>query len=176
MRKIKKYLVFVAVAVLAFNIVGCSDITQNGDKKQEENAETQKTEFGVGETAEKDGVKVTLADVIKSKGDNMFATPDDGNVYEVCIFEIVNNSDEDVSISSLMCFEAYCDDTSIDQDIMGAQAPEAEKYKTLDGDIAPGKKMKGAIVYQVPKKWNKIEINVQLDLLEDDEMKFIVEN
>ena len=53
-------------------------------------------------------------------------------------------------MSSIASFEAYYDDTSMNEDIMGLQAPEAKKYNQLDGDIASGKKMEGVIAYQVP--------------------------
>ena len=37
-------------------------------------------------------------------------TPSDGKVYVVFEFEIENNSDRDIAVSSMLSFEAYIDD------------------------------------------------------------------
>lgn len=182
MRRFKKCAVLTMAAIMAFSLVGCGSSTEDSKVKQVNNGaedkqeETVKTEFGVGETAEYEDIQVSLVKVIQSKGDDMFIKPDDGNVFEICVFEIENNSSEDITISSLTCFEAYCDDTSLNQDIMGLQTPEAEKYGQLDGDIAAGKKMKGAIVYQVPKKWKELEVNVTPGFWSEENIKFVAKN
>lgn len=146
------------------------------DSQDNKEEPTKKTEFTVGDTAEYKDIQVSLKDVITSKGDDLLSKPEDGNEYAICVFEIINNSDSDINISSVACFEAYCDDTSMNQDILGLQAPEAKKYNQLDGDIAAGKKMKGAIVYQVPSNWKEIEINVSPGFWSAKDIKFIAKN
>lgn len=116
-----------------------------------------KDSFNVGEVADIKGVQVSLVGVTESNG-SQYIKPDDGNVFALCEFEINNSSEKDISVSSILSFEAYCDDYSIDQDIMGLQAPEAKGKKTLDGTVAAGKKMNGVIAYQVPKDWKELEI------------------
>ncbi len=171
----QKCAVALLVASMIIGISGCTSDSDSGSAKTTEKS-TEKTEYGVGETAEQNDIQVTLTDVIKSKGDDMFAVPDDGNVYEICVFEIKNNSESDLSVSSVMCFEAYCDDVSLSQDIMGSSLPETEKYEQLDGDVASGKTMKGAIVYQVPKDWENLEVRVNLDVFSSDEITFVAKN
>lgn len=38
---------------------------------------------------------------------------------------------------------------------------EPEGYKMLSGDLKPGKKMKGCLVYEVSPGWKKFEVSYQ---------------
>lgn len=151
---------------------------KDGDESNtEESEETEpeseeKTEFSVGETAEQKEVQITLVNVTESSGSE-FLQPDEGNIFLICEFDISNNSDEDINISSVMNFEAYCDDYSINQDIMGLQAPEADGKSQLDGSVAAGKKMNGVIAYQVPKTYSTLEVNVAPDFWSSNDIKFV---
>ena len=136
----------------------------------------EKTFFGIGETAEYKDIQVTLEKVITSEGDDMFTKPDDGKEFVLCVFKIENNSDKDISISSIVNFEAYLDDTSINEDYMGSQTEEGKKYNSLDGDIASGKKMEGVISYEVPKDWKKLEVNVTPDTWSSKKITFVAKN
>lgn len=133
----------------------------------------EKTEFGIGETAEQKNIQVTLLSVTESQGSE-FIMPDEGNVFLLLEFEIANNSDKDITISSIANFEAYCDDYSLNQDILGLQAPEAEGKNQLDGSVAAGKKMNGIIAYQVPSDHKTFEINVSPDFWSSSDIKFII--
>ena len=117
----------------------------------------EKTTFDVGEVADIKGIQVSLLGTTESKGSD-FLKPDEGNIFILCEFEISNNSDKDISVSSIMSFEAYCDDYSVNQDILGLQAPEGKGKNQLDGSVAAGKKMNGIIAYQVPEDWKNLEI------------------
>lgn len=141
-------------------------------KDSTENDDDEATEFKVGETAEQKDIQITFVSTTESVGGD-FVKPSTGKVYLICEFEIVNNSNKDITISSIANFEAYCDDYSIDQDIMGLQAPEANGKNQLDGDVASGKKMKGVIVYEVPSNWQKLEINVSPDFWSSKDFKFV---
>lgn len=181
-------IVIVAIAIIAAVAGGGSDdsvhqvktdskdskVTNDNSKKEEKETEA-KTSFKVGETAEYKDVQVTLEKVIISKGDEIIQ-PDEGKEFAICIFKIQNNSDSSITMSSIASFEAYYDDTSMNEDIMGLQAPEAKKYNQLDGDIATGKKMEGVIAYQVPTDWKEIEINVSPSFWSSKDIQFIATN
>ena len=139
------------------------------------NAE-EKTVFNVGETAEYKDIRVTLKKVITSEGDDMFVKPDNGKKFVLCVFKIQNNSNKDLTISSMVSFEAYLDDSSINCDYLGTQTDEGKKYNSLDGDIASGKKMEGVISYEVPKKWKKLEINVTPNVWSSKKITFAIKN
>ncbi len=136
----------------------------------------EKTSFNVGETAEYKNVQITLEKVITSQGDDMFVKPDDGKEFVLCVFKIQNNSDEDMTISSIISFEAYLDDVSINQDFLGVQTKEGKKYNSLDGDIASGKRMEGVISYEVPNDWKKLEVKVTPDAWSSKKITFVAKN
>lgn len=138
-----------------------------------QNAEPEKTEFSVGETVELNDIQVKLVSATESSGSE-FVVPDSGNVFLLLEFEIVNNSDSDITISSIANFEAYCDDYSLTQDLIGLQAPEAEGKNQLDGSVAQGKKMNGVIAYQVPSGYKKFEVNVAPDFWSTSDIKFVI--
>jgi len=156
------------------------DVTSNTKEENDEQNnyedaskdEEEKTEFYLGEIAEQKGVQIALVNVYESFGSD-FITPNDGNIFLVCEFDIANNSEKDIHISSVMNFEAYCDDYSLNQDILGLQVPEANGKKQLDGSVAAGKKMNGVIAFQVPANYQTMEINVSPDFWSERDMKFV---
>ena len=158
------------VAVLAIGAIGSAIGGGSDDKPKkvetavsteakkddtEEKEEEQKV-FAVGDSVESKDITITLVSATESD----IIKPDDGKEFLILNFDIQNNSKSDISISSVTCFEAYCDDYSLNQDIIGLQAPEAKDQSQLDGSVAAGKKMNGVIVYQVPTDFKKFEIKV----------------
>ena len=114
-----------------------------------------KTTYTVGETAEDKDIKVTLVSAEQSTG-SQFLTPADGNIYVVLEFEIENNSNTDISVSSLASFEAYCDDYSVNMDLTANLLYDNKNQ--LDGSVATGKKMNGVIGYEVPADFKTLEV------------------
>ena len=129
--------------------------------------------FAVGETAQQNDIQVTLVSATESSGGN-FITPDNGNVFLLLEFNIVNNSSKDINISSMLNFEAYCDDYSVTQDLTALMIPEAEGKSQLDGSIAAGKKMSGIIGYQVPADYSEFEVTVAPDFWATKDITFVV--
>ena len=127
--------------------------TDNAETTAETETATEaaKDSFGIGDTADFNGVQVRLSSVRISNGDGQFWNPEDGKYFLGLVFDIDNQSSHDIAVSSIISFEAYCDDYSLNQEIMGAQVPEWKGVGQLDGNVAAGKKMSGVICYQVPK-------------------------
>ena len=147
--------------------------TQQDEKKSEEpktdvNTEEVKDIFEVGETAELNDVQVTLLSYKESKGSE-YNKPSDGNVFLMAEFEIVNNSDSEMNVSSVMSFEAYADDYSLNYSF-GALMDNEDRQ--MDGTIAAVKKMKGYIGYEVPKDWSTVEIHFTDDVWSNNKFKF----
>ena len=137
---------------------------------QEEQTETT---YGVGDTVESDGVEVTLVSAEENTGAD-YITPADGSVFVALEFEIVNNSQQDISVSSLASFEAYCDDYSVSQSLTGATLYDDKG--TLDGSVAAGKRLSGAIVYEVPADWQQLEVAFAPSVWADRSVTFTVTN
>ena len=125
--------------------------------------------FGVGETAELNGISVKFDSCTESNG-SQFNTPDDGNVFLLCEFSIDNQSDKDIAVSSIASFNAYVDDYSTNLSISATITTDKTQ---LDGAIAAGKKMTGGVAYEVPKDWREIDIRFTPDFWSGNEIAFV---
>ena len=118
-----------------------SSSQDGGASKDADSSKTETDRFGVGESAELNDIVVTLVGVTESEGGD-FNSPEDGNIFLLCDFNIENNSSEDIAVSSIMCFSAYVDDYATSMSLSAQLASENEQ---LDGTVAAGKKMKGGL-------------------------------
>lgn len=134
---------------------------------------TEETVFTVGDTVELAGVKVCLEDVSVSKG-SQYNKPTSGNVFAICEFTIENNSDEEITVSSMMSFEAYCDEFACNYSLSALLAKDNKNQ--LDGTVAPGKKLNGIIGYEVPKDWKELEVHFTPDVWDDKNIVFVAAN
>ncbi len=110
-----------------------------------------------GNYVEHDNLKFSFEKAIqydKIESDYYTAEPEDGKKYLVLFFEVENISDEDQYIN-IFYSKAYLDDYDIDQTSL---LVEPEGYSMLSGDLAPGKKQKGYICYEVNPDWKKLEM------------------
>ena len=175
----KKMISIVLVGVLMLGLCACgNEPTLVGTKENAANTTTAAPSaddqvFKVGDIVKLGDVEVTFIGVTESEGSEFFK-PADGKIFVLCEFEIANNSDEDVTVSSIMSFCAYCDDYECDLSI-SAMAEKDDKEQ-LDGTVAPEKKMKGVVGYEIPVEWKNLEIHYQPDVISDDKIVFIAEN
>lgn len=129
--------------------------TKNQSNKPISSEKTEQTTFKTGETVESNDILVTLLEVKESKGSD-FNKPSDGNVFVLCEYDIENKSEKDITISSMLSFEATCDNNAISQSITGLL--EKGDKAQLDGSVATGTKMNGVIAYEVPTNWKELKI------------------
>lgn len=147
---------------------------QPDEKEPDQAPESEnKNAFLVGETAELKGVQVTLVSVTENIG-STYNTPTDGNVFVLCEFEIANNSDKEIAISSMMSFDAYCDDYGCTLSLTALV--EKGNKNQLDGTVAAGKKFNGVVGYEVPADWKELEINFTPDFWSGKDITFIATN
>lgn len=135
-------------------------------------AYTDNSFAGVGEAAEMNDIIVSLKDVSESHG-STFNKPADGNVFVICEFEITNNSDKEINISSMLSFEAYCDDYACTFSLSALL--EKQNKNQLDGTVAPRKKFNGIVGYEVPSDWKNMEIHFTPDFWSNKDFIFVAE-
>ena len=109
-------LIVIALIVIIGSIGNSSEPKKVGTVEQENTAtDTQEVEnqsvFHVGDVVELNGINVTFLSVQESNGTD-FLSPSDGNVYVTFEFDIDNQSDSEIAVSSVMCFDAYFDSYS----------------------------------------------------------------
>ncbi len=178
-------LVLVAFSVFALGS-GSSDegpeIVENEEvsdveKDKETDEETQKDESDnvcrVGQTAKAKSYNLSVDEVNILESDNMFSQPDEGNVYVEVVMTMENTSDSELNVSSLLYFESYVDGYVVSEDYL---ARAVTSNGTMDGAIAPGKKLKGSLCYQVPADWSEIEIQIDLGFSSNNEVTVLIEN
>lgn len=106
----------------------------------------------------------------ESQGDQYFK-PSEGNIFVMAEFEVDNNSDSEIVVSSALSFDAYADGYSLSYSV---NALMANKKTQLDGTVAPGKKIKGVIGYEVPVEWKEIEIHFTENVWSSNKMEFVI--
>ena len=173
----KSVLALLALCSIALSLFGCSEIpvavgTQAPAQGAVSPTAAGDPVFKVGEIVELSDVNVTLLSVKESKGAQFFE-PAEGNIFLLCEFEIENKSTEELAVSSMLSFEAYCDDYTCSLSISALSASDQEQ---LDGTVAPGKKMKGVVGYEVPENWKELEVHYTLDLLNSKTIVFVATN
>lgn len=131
--------------------------------------ESENEIFTVGDSVALKDIIVTLVDVSESTGGN-YMTPDDGKIFVICEFNIENNSDKDIAVSSMLSFEAYVDDYTTS---MNLSAMLSSDKPQLDGSVAAGKKMNGVIGYEARKDWASIEVRFTPDFWSGNEFTFV---
>lgn len=133
-----------------------SGTSQSASQASQAQSQPEQTVFTVGDTVELNGVKTTLLSAEEYPG-KQYMMPTDGNVFLVCQFEIENDSSAEINVSSMVSFNAYCDDYSVSLSITGEMLEDS--WKSLDGTVVPGKKINGVIAYEIPQDWQKMEIS-----------------
>lgn len=172
---ILKWIIIGIVAIVIIGAVaggGEDEPKKVGDARSgKQESEEKKDTFSLGEIAELDDVRVTLTDYKESTGSE-WNKPSDGNVFVLVQFEIENNSQEEIAVSSMLSFEAYADDYAAN---LSLSALVENEETQLDGTVAAGKKMKGWIGYEVPSDWKKFEVQFIDSIWSDTPFKFIIE-
>lgn len=167
----KKWLALVLALVLCFCMTACLDDMPTKEDASPNGGEEAGEEqvFGLNETAVFKTLKFTATEIKESKGEDYFK-PEAGKVFVGVNFTIENVSDEEQAVSTLLLFEGYADDVKCDYSLSAACVFDEG---TLDGELAPGKKLVGWYALEVPENWNTIELNVQSDWLSDSSAKFV---
>lgn len=170
----KKFLAII-LSVFTLSTLCACDLDSDKPTKETSNvSEVSKVEssaketFSLNETAVFNNLKFTATEIKESNGESFF-TPESGNVFVGVNFTIENTSDEEQNISSILLFDAYCDDIKCDYSINAACSFDT----SLDGSIAPGKKMVGWYAVEVPSDWQSIEMHVSSDWLSNNSAKFV---
>ncbi len=129
---------------------------------------TKKDDRGKTKT-DRAGNTVTLLGIKETKGSS-YAKPDSGNIFVLIDLEIANKSSQDLSISSVMSFTAYCDGYTCDYSFSAT----LNTSRQMDGTISPGKKLKGQAAFEVPKNWKEIELHVKPDYWFGTDVEFMI--
>ena len=88
-----------------------------------------------------------------------------GCVSEDKVEKVGTVGDSDQVVSSLANWNCYADDYSAEQAYVGDDQ--------MDGTISPGKKLKGSVYFEVPKKAKKITLEYECNFWTEDKIVFV---
>ena len=167
-------IVLIVIAVIGASAGGSNNPQAVSSPKTDESssqAESQApevTSFKMGDKAYLDGVAVSLVNVSENNG-SAYMKPESGKVFIVCEFEIENNSNKDIAVSSIVSFDAYVDDYSTSMNLSATLSTEKSQ---LDGTVAAGKKMNGVVGYEADLSWKELEVRFTPDFWKGGQVIF----
>lgn len=139
--------------------------TVENDNSTDNKNEKVDNEFVVGEIVETSSLKISYLSSSEYKSDNEFMQPEDGFTYWRTEFEIENISDTDQAISSMMSWECYADDYSMEQSWI--------EDDVIDATLSPGKKVKGAMYFVVPVDAEEIIVEFETNFWSETKVVFV---
>ncbi|UYC93795.1 DUF4352 domain-containing protein [Clostridium perfringens] len=159
----KGLVVLLSAMVISGVLVGCGSDTpkkvEDQNQKQEQQQESKVETFKVGDTIQTKDFKITVNKVETSEGGE-FVKPKDGNEFIKADITIENISKEEQNVSSMIMFKV------VDKDGRSYnQAIVEDQNGQLDGKVAPGRKMTGEYVVEVPKGATGLQLEFDSSLL-----------
>lgn len=138
------------------------DIVQSTSNEVKEEV---KNEFTVGDVVETSNFRISFLSAEEYISDNQFLTPKDGCMYYRMEFEFENIGDTDSTISSMMNWTCYADDYAVSQSWIGDDQ--------IDATLSSGKKVKGAVYFEVPKDASSIVLEYETNFWTENKVVFI---
>lgn len=120
--------------------------------------------FKPGDVVKTDNLKITFISAEKYDSGNEYLQPTEGKEYYRMEFEFENISGSDQLIDSLM--NCYADGYSMDRSYA------IDKDELSFSSISAGKKIKGAVYYEVPKDAKEITLEYDLSFFNQKKVIF----
>ena len=139
---------------------------QTADSETEEETEAVNNVFSVGDIVETQNMKITYVSSGEYQSDDDFMQPKDGYVYWEFEFKFENISDSDQTVSSMMDWECYADNSKVDQAWIGSD-------NGLDATLSSGRETQGTIYFEVPEDAQNIELEYDINFWQSDKIVFV---
>ena len=140
------------------------ETTKDNNEKNDAVDEPVDNTFAVGETLETSNLKISYLSAAEHTF-NEYIQPAEGKVFYRMEFEVENIGDTDELVSSFD-FECYADGYAAEQSYYGDD--------TLDATLSPGKKVKGAVYFEVPTDATEVTLEYELNYWTEDKVIFVV--
>jgi hypothetical protein len=159
MQRQKSILLLVLCFLFTAVLFGCGETTEPKKATTEPTETKQQQTFKIGERVEMGELVITVNSVNDSQGSE-FIKPAAGHVYKITDCTIENLSDESQGISSLMMFKmADSEGYNYNTTITDSSKP------SLDGELGPGRKMRGEGAFEVPIDATGLELIFEPNIL-----------
>lgn len=138
-------------------------------ESQDHNSQTEEpvsNTFNVGDVVETDNFRITYESAGEYIDSNEFLQPKDGYVYWEFKFKFENISNTDQTVSTMMDWECYADNSKADQTWIVDD-------NGLDGKLSAGREAEGAVYFEVPKDAENIELEYDINFWQSDKIIFV---
>lgn len=169
-------LVVVGILIFLFAFIGMMGGSGSKDKNPQkvgeaESGDPTETEepsnvFQVGDLVETDNFRITYESASEYEPDNEFLQAKDGYTYWEFKFKFENISDTDQTVSTLMDWECYADNSKVDQSWIEAD-------NGLDATLSAGREAEGAVYFEVPTDAESIELEYDINFWQSDKIIFV---
>lgn len=164
----------ILIFLFAFiSMMGGSDSKDKNPQKvgEAESGDSTETEepsnvFQVGDVVETDNFRITYESANEYEPDNEFLQAKDGYTYWEFKFKFENISDTDQTVSTLMDWECYADNSKVDQSWIEAD-------NGLDATLSAGREAEGAVYFEVPTDAESIELEYDINFWQSDKIIFV---
>lgn len=169
-------LLVVGILIFLFAFIGMMGGSDSKDKNPQkvgeaESGDSTETEepnnvFQVGDLVETDNFRITYESASEYEPDNEFLQAKDGYTYWEFKFKFENISDTDQTVSTLMDWECYADNSKVDQSWI-------ESDNGLDATLSAGREAEGAVYFEVPTDAESIELEYDINFWQSDKIIFV---
>lgn len=159
-------LLVVGILIFLFAFIGMMGGSDSKDKNPQkvgeaESGDSTETEepsnvFQVGDLVETDNFRITYESASEYEPDNEFLQAKDGYTYWEFKFKFENISDTDQTVSTLMDWECYADNSKVDQSWIDSD-------NGLDATLSAGREAEGAVYFEVPTDAESIELEYDIN-------------
>lgn len=137
-----------------------------GTELSETGTQTIDNTFNVGDVVETDNFRITYESAGEYTNSNELLQPKDGYVYWEFKFKFENISNTDQTVSTMMDWECYADNSKADQTWIVDD-------NGLDGKLSAGREAEGAVYFEVPKDAENIELEYDINFWQSDKIIFV---
>ena len=137
-----------------------------GTELSETGTQTIDNTFNVGDVVETDNFRITYESAGEYTNSNELLQPKDGYVYWEFKFKFENISNTDQTVSTMMDWECYTDNSKADQTWIVDD-------NGLDGKLSAGREAEGAVYFEVPEDAENIELEYDINFWQSDKIIFV---
>ena len=126
-----------------------------------------------GEVVELENLNITLTNVFESEG-NEFYTPAEGNEYMLIEFSIQNTGDEEMMLSTMLNFTAWCDGEISTLSLEALATGMLAGRIQLDCAVKAGESVTGIVGYEISKEWQEVIVEFSEEAIFGEKTSFVV--
>lgn len=137
-----------------------------GTELSETGTQTIDNTFNVGDVVETDNFRITYESAGEYTNSNELLQPKDGYVYWEFKFKFENISNTDQTVSTMMDWECYADNSKADQTWIVDD-------NGLDGKLSAGRESEGSVYFEVPEDAESVELEYDINFWQSDKIIFV---